>query len=110
MIARTALVSFGFLIIVTLSSHACAVGFHPETSGFALNPTLKKLTVADSHLEKPGDLCLLQVNDEILQVNSQAVPGARALAVMRYWKSIPHGSAITFTVRRAGVVTKVITK
>jgi hypothetical protein len=43
-------------------------------------------------------------------VNSQVVPGARALAVMRYWKAIPDGSSIAFVVRRAGVITKVITK
>jgi hypothetical protein len=34
--------------------------------------------VTSSKLEKTGDVCLLHVNDEILQVNSQVVPGARA--------------------------------
>ena len=101
---------FGTLMALPLSSHACAVGFKPETSGFPLNPILKKLTVTSSKLEKTGDTCLLRVNDEILQVNSQAVPGARALAVMRYWKAIPDGSSVAFVVRRAGVITKVITK
>jgi hypothetical protein len=111
MIPRVALaVLFAILMILPLSTRACAVGFKPETSGFALNPTLNKLTVTSSKPEKPGDLCLLHVNDEILQVNSQLVPGARALSVMRYWKAIPDGSAITFVVRRDGAVTKVTTK
>jgi len=103
-------VLFAMLMVLPLSTRACAVGFKPETSGFALNPTLKKLTVTSSKLEKLGDVCLLHVNDEILQVNSQFVPGARALAVMKYWKAIPDGSAITFVVRRDGAVTKITTK
>jgi hypothetical protein len=111
MISKTALtILISTLLVLPLSSHACAVGFKPETSGFALNPILKKLTVTSSKLEKAGDTCLLRVNDEILQVNSQAVPGARALAVMRYWKAIPDGSSVAYVVRRAGVVTKVIAK
>ena len=94
---------------VLVGSGLCS-RLRPETSGFVLNPILKKLTVASSKLEKPGDVCLLRVNDEILQVNSQLVPGARALAVMKYWKAIPNGSAITFVVRRDGAVTKITTK
>jgi hypothetical protein len=111
MIARTALVALIFAsMVLPLSAHACAVGFNPETQGFALNPILKKLTVSSSKLEKPGDACLLHINDEILQVNSQSVPGSRALAVMRYWKAIPDGSAITFVVRRDGSVVKITTR
>jgi hypothetical protein len=111
MMTKTVLATlFGTLMVLPLSSRACAVGFKPETSGFALNPTLTKLTVTSSKLEKAGDTCLLRVNDEILQVNSQTVPGARALAVMRYWKAIPDGSSVAFVVRRAGVITKVVTK
>ena len=111
MIARTTLAMlFGTLMVLPLASHACAVGFKPETSGFVLNPTLNKLTVTSSKLEKAGDTCLLHVNDEILQVNTQPVPGARALAVMRYWKGIPDGTATTFVVRREGSVIKVTTK
>jgi hypothetical protein len=111
MIPRAELaVLFATLMFLPLSTGACAVGFKPETSGFALNPILKKLTVTSSKLEKSGDVCVLHVNDEILQVNSQLVPGARALAVMRYWKAIPDGTAITFVVRRDGSVAKVTTK
>ena len=111
MIAKTAsTILFSTLLVLPLSSHACAVGFKPETSGFALNPILNKLTVTSSKLQKAGDTCLLHVNDEILQVNSQPVPGARALAVMRYWKSIPDGASVTYVVRRDGAVTKVISK
>jgi hypothetical protein len=101
---------FVTLIALPPSSRACSVGYKPETSGFALNPTLTKLTVTSSKLDKAGDTCLLRVNDEILQVNSQVVPSARALAVMRYWKAIPDGSSIAFVIRRAGVITKVIAK
>jgi hypothetical protein len=111
MIARTALmVLFGTLMALPISSHACAVGFKPETSGFVLNPILNKLTVTSSKSEKAGDTCLLHVNDEILQVNTQPVPGARALAVMRYWKAIPDGAATTLMVRRNGAVLKITTK
>ena len=111
MIQRAALVIlFAALVALPLSARACAVGFDPETSGFVLNPVLKKLTVTSSKIEKLGDVCFLHVKDEILQVNSQLVPGARALAVMRYWKAIPDGSAITFIVRRDGAVIKVTTK
>ena len=111
MIWRTAVATLlGALLALPLSAHACAVGFKPETQGFALNPILKKLTVTSSKLEKPGDECLLHVNDEILQVNTQLVPGSRALSVMRYWKAIPDGSAITFVVRRDGAVVNVKTR
>jgi len=100
----------GSMLAMPLSAHACAVGFKPDTQGFPLNPILKKLTVTSSKLEKPGDECLLHVDDEILRVNTQPVPGSRALAVMRYWKSIPDGSTITFVVRRNGAVVNVSTK
>ena len=111
MIARTAsALLFSVLVALPTSGHACALGFKPETSGFALNPILNKLTVTDSKVEKPGDTCSLHVNDEILRVNSMSVPGARALAVMRYWKSLPKETIYTFIVRRAGVVTTVTSK
>ena len=111
MILRAALGGlFVALMALPLSSRACAVGFKPETSGFALNPILTKLTVTSSKRQKTGDVCLLHVNDEILQVNTQPVPGARALTVMRYWKAIPDGAATTLIVRRDGAVTKFTTK
>jgi len=109
--ARMAFVAvLGSLMGLPLSAHACAVGFKPETKGFALNPILTKLTVTSSKPEKAGDVCLLRVDDEIMQVNSQSVPGSRALAVMRYWKAIPDGSAISFLVRRDGAVVKITTR
>jgi len=111
MIARKILGTLlGTLMVVSLPARGCAVGFKPETQGFALNPVLKKLTVTSSKPEKAGETCLLHVDDEILQVNSQIVPGSRALAVMRYWKAIPDGSAITFVVRRDGAAVKLTTK
>jgi hypothetical protein len=38
------------------------------------------------------------------------VPGARALVVMRYWKSIRDGTLITFRIKRGGTILTVTTK
>lgn len=92
------------------AENSCAVGFKPDTSGFPLNPVLDKLTVTSAIPTTPKDVCVLQVHDEILQVNQQRVPGARALAVMRYWKSLKDGTPVTFRVRRASSVLTLITK
>lgn len=89
---------------------SCAVGFKPDTSGFLLNPILDKLTVISVKPATPKDVCVLRIHDEILQVNQQPVPGARALAVMKYWKSLKDGAPITFRVRRAGSVLTLMTK
>lgn len=89
---------------------SCAVGFKPETSGFMLNPILDKLTVTSAKPVKAGDICPFLVDDEILKVNQQPVPGARALAVMRYWKSIKDGVAITFLVKRGSSVITLVTR
>lgn len=96
------------LPMVARAGDSCAVGFKPETSGFALNPMLDRLTVTSAKPGKTGDACPLLVDDEILKVNHLAVPGARALAVMRYWKSIKAGAAITFVVKRGGQVVTVV--
>ena len=94
-----------------LAENACgATGFEPTTSGFALNPMLDKLTVTYAKPAKTGDVCPLQAKDEILKVNRQVVPGARALAVMRYWKSIQKGSTVTYVIKRNGAVVTVTSK
>jgi hypothetical protein len=112
-IRLVAALSFVVLALSPLPVRAestCAVGFKPDTSGFALNPVLDKLTVTSAKPGKAGDVCALQVSDEILKVNQQPVPGSRALTVMKYWKSLKDGLAITFLVKRDGAVITVITK
>lgn len=107
-------VSCSLLVLLPSPSHAenaCgAVGFEPTTSGFALNPILDKLTVTYARPAKVGDVCLLQGKDVILKVNQQVVPGARALKVMRYWKSIKGGSIVTYTVNRNGTTLTLTSK
>ena len=93
------------------AENACgATGFEPTLSGFSLNPKLDKLTVTYAKPAKPGDVCPLQAKDEILQVNEQVVPGSRALAAMRYWKSIKEGSLITYKVKRNGTTLRLSAK
>ena len=90
------------------AGNSCKVGFEPETSGFALNPMLDKLTVKSAKPGKPGDTCVLEAGDEILKVNEQPVQGARALKVMRYWKSLKDGATITFLVKRDGAIVTLV--
>ena len=102
--------------VLILCSHSvqaessCAVGFSPKTSGFRLNPILDKLTVTSAKPTSATDVCQLQVHDQILQVNDRSILGTRALAVMKYWKSLKEDAPITFRVRRAGTVVTVVTK
>jgi len=101
------------LIFCSLSVQAessCAVGFAPKTSGFRLNPILDKLTVTSAKPASATDVCQLQVHDQILQVNDRPILGTRALAVMKYWKSLKEDAPITFRVRRGGTVVTVVTK
>lgn len=103
----------GAFLLLSLSAHAdnaCAVGFQPDTSGFALNPKLDRLTVTSAKPTTPNDVCLLRVKDQILQVNEQLVPGARALTVMRYWKSLKEDAPIKFRVKRGDATITLITK
>ncbi|MEO6364643.1 MAG: hypothetical protein ABIO38_01120 [Luteimonas sp.] len=92
------------------AADSCAVGFSPKTSGFALNPILDKLTVTSAKPATARDFCQLQVNDQILQVNDRPILGARALAVMKYWKSLKGDAPITFRVKRSGTVVTVVTR
>ena len=50
------------------------------------------------------------VDDEILQLNDQVVPGQHALKIMRYWKGLKAGSPQVYKVRRAGEIVLVTTK
>lgn len=98
------------LPVAVHAGNACAVGFKPETSGFALNPILDKLTVTSAKPRSPSDTCMLAVGDEILQVNAQKVPGARALAVRKYWKSLASDAPVTFRVKRGGAILSVTSR
>lgn len=113
-IPRTAVLMVAAMLLMcsrpALAGNSCAVGFKPDTSGFPLNPVLDKLTVTSAKSATSDDVCLLQVADEILQVNQQPVPGARALTVMRYWKSLKDGALITFRVKRGGSILTLTTK
>jgi hypothetical protein len=96
--------------LVSLPANACAVGFKPDTSGFPLNPKLDRLTVTSAKPTKPNDVCLLHVDDQIVQVNEHPVPGARALALMAYWKSLGADTPIKFRIKRGDTIITVVTK
>jgi len=92
------------LVLGTQSAHAavsCKYAVEPRTSGFRLNPVLTRVVVRSATAKAPGDTCPLQAEDEILQVNSQKIPGQRALAVMKYWKSLKKGAPVVFKIRRS---------
>jgi hypothetical protein len=72
----------------------------PETSGFFLNPVLDRVIVAKA----TGAGCKLLVDDEILQLNDQVIPGQRARTVMSYWKSLGKDVPRIFKVRRDGSI------
>ena len=110
---KTGIVLAGLaLALCSLPARAasCSVGFSPETSGFALNPILDRLTVASVKPATPSDTCQLKVDDEILQVNDREILGSRALSVMKYWKSLEKDAPVTFLVKRGGEVVTVVTK
>ena len=82
------------------ADNSCSLAFEPTTSGFMLNPILDRLVVTSAKASTKNDLCPLRERDEIVQVNQQRVPGQRALAVMKYWKSIKAGVPVTYHVKR----------
>jgi hypothetical protein len=93
-----------------IAADACKLSLRNTTSGFFLNPTLKKVVVANATARSPERPCLLLANDELLQINERAIPGANAKDLLAYWKSIPTGSERTYKVRRAGSVISVVSK
>jgi C-terminal processing protease CtpA/Prc len=92
------------LLALPLASRAgnCKLDINPVTSGFFLNPTLDKMTVRSIRSVKPGFDCKLQQGDEIVQINTQPVPGQKAKTVQAYWKSLKPNQAVTFKVLRQG--------
>ena len=92
------------------AADACQLSLRNTTSGFFLNPTLKKVVVAKATARSPEKPCLLLANDELLQINERVIPGAKAKDLLAYWKSIPTGSERTFKVRRGGSVISVVSK
>lgn len=100
---RTAALAVAALLSQASLAHAensCSLSFEPTTSGFMLNPTLDRLVVTSAKASTKNDTCPLRERDEIVQVNQQRVPGQRALAVMKYWKSIKAGVPVTYHVKR----------
>lgn len=92
------------MLALPLTSHAgnCKLDINPVTSGFFLNPTLDKMTVRSIRSVKPGFDCKLQQGDEIVQINTQPIPGQKARTVQTYWKSLKQDQAVTFKVLRHG--------
>lgn len=86
------------------SSTGCNLRLKPETSGFFLNPMLDKVTVVEAEPSSPDKPCPFRAGDELLRINDQHVPGHRARAVMKYWESLPMGTALEFSIRRDDAV------
>ena len=85
------------------SAHAstgCVLRLKPETSGFFLSPTLDKVTVVDATASSEDKPCPFMEGDELLRINDQAIPGRKAREVMKYWESLPTGTARNFSIRR----------
>lgn len=86
------------------ASTGCDLRLKPETSGFFLNPMLDKVTVLEATQSSPDKRCPFMPGDELLRINDQEVPGHRARAVMKYWESLPKGTALEFSIRRGGEI------
>ena len=79
----------------------CDIALKPSYRGFPLNPLVEKVVVSKV-TPKAGADCPVRAGDEILQVNSQRVPGERALKVLSYWRSLKKGVPRTYRLRRNG--------
>ena len=82
----------------------CDIALKPSYRGFPLNPTVEKVVVSKVTPKRGGTDCAVRAGDEILQVNSQRVPGERALKVLSYWRSLKKGVPRTYRLRRNGQV------
>ncbi|HMT38342.1 MAG TPA: hypothetical protein PKD02_06540 [Thermomonas sp.] len=78
----------------------CEVSIKPEMKGFYLNPTVVSVHVSKVAPPPPGGQCRLVAGDEILRINDRQVKGAKALGVMRYWKSLQATDPRVYTVLR----------
>lgn len=96
-----------FCIGPAYAAGSCSLTLRPETSGFFLNPVLKKVVVAKAMPTAAGKGCPLMADDELLQVNDQVIPGQRASKVMGYWKALKADAPRVFKVRRAGTILSV---
>ncbi len=94
----------GLMCSAIHASERCKVKLEPTTSGFFLSPTLEKVLVHKVTPRVPGQTCVMMVGDELLEVNERVIPGSKAKEVMKYWKSLPEHSPVTFKVRREGSV------
>lgn len=89
---------------VATAAEPCKLALKVASSGFMLNPTVQSVTVASSTPRTPGAPCTLKAGDEILKINQQTVPGARATAVKAAWAAVKDGPPATLRIRRAGAV------
>lgn len=78
----------------------CNIEIEPHFRGFGLNPVVEKVVITSVRPARSGAYCPARVGDEILQVNQQAVPGKRAYAVLRFWRSLRKGTPRTYRISR----------
>ena len=71
-----------------------------ETSGFALNPTVKVAKVKSVTPESPAAAQQISVGDEIIEAEGLPVPGGRALKLRPIMKKSP-GETIHLRLKRA---------
>ena len=94
------LICLALLPAVSMAA-GCDIALKPSYRGFPLNPLVEKVVVSKV-TPKAGADCPVRAGDEILQVNSQRVPGERALKVLSYWRSLKKGVPRTYRLRRNG--------
>lgn len=82
----------------------CELSIKPQMKGFYLNPTVVSVQVSKVAPPPPGGQCRLVAGDEILRINDRQVKGAKALGVMRYWKSLQATDPRVYTVLRGDEV------
>ena len=82
----------------------CDASIKPQMKGFYLSPTVVSVQVSKVAPPPPGGQCRLMAGDEILRINDRQVKGAKALGVMRYWKTLEPTDPRVYTVLRGGEV------
>lgn len=99
---HVALVAALCLLPASAFAADCDIALKPSYRGFPLNPLVEKVVISRVTPKRAGAVCPVRAGDEILQVNSQRVPGARALKVLSYWRSLKKGVPRHYRIRRGG--------